>query len=46
VTFLEYDVPSLRTVGGIAPLGSNRAAWFNDPDGNLIGIVEFGMEAP
>jgi catechol 2,3-dioxygenase-like lactoylglutathione lyase family enzyme len=44
ITFLEYDLPTLRTVDGIAQLGPNRAAWFNDPQGNLIGIVEFGPE--
>lgn len=44
VTFLEYDLPTLRTIDGIAQLGPNRAAWFNDPQGNLIGIVEFGPE--
>ena len=44
IQFLEYDLPTLRTVDGIAKLGPNRAAWFNDPQGNLIGIVEFGPE--
>ena len=44
IVFLEYDLPGLKTVNGIAPLGPNRAAWFNDPQGNLIGIVEFGPE--
>ena len=42
IQFLEYDTPMLKTVDGIAQLGPNRAAWFNDPQGNLIGIVEFG----
>jgi catechol 2,3-dioxygenase-like lactoylglutathione lyase family enzyme len=42
VTFLEYDTPNLKTVDSVAQLGPNRAAWFKDPVGNLIGIVEFG----
>ena len=38
-----YDYPTLRTIDGVAELaGIGRAAWFKDPDGNLIGIVEFG----
>ena len=42
IQFIEYDLPGLKTVGGIAPLGPNRAAWFLDPQGNTIGLVEFG----
>lgn len=39
VTFESYDSP--RTVDGVAPMPSGRAAWFKDPDGNLIGLIEF-----
>jgi predicted enzyme related to lactoylglutathione lyase len=39
VTMLEHEQP--RTVNGIADVPVGRAAWFNDPDGNLIGLVEF-----
>ena len=46
ITFIDYDLPGLKTVDGIAPLGPNRAAWFNDPQGNLIGLVEFGPVDP
>jgi catechol 2,3-dioxygenase-like lactoylglutathione lyase family enzyme len=42
ITFEAYDLPGLRTVGGIAETGGNRVAWFKDPDGNVIGVVEFG----
>jgi catechol 2,3-dioxygenase-like lactoylglutathione lyase family enzyme len=47
VVFEEYDVPGLTTVGGIAEVVGNypskggvgeRAAWFRDSEGNLIGI--------
>jgi catechol 2,3-dioxygenase-like lactoylglutathione lyase family enzyme len=44
VTFEDYDLPGLRTTDGIADLGGNRAAWFKDPDGNVIGIIEFGRQ--
>jgi len=40
VVFEEYDSPGLRTVEGIADMGSYRAAWLRDPDGNYIGIHE------
>jgi catechol 2,3-dioxygenase-like lactoylglutathione lyase family enzyme len=46
VVFEEVDVPGLRTVGGIAEVEGNypsagtgeRAAWFRDSEGNLLGI--------
>jgi len=48
VTFEEVDVPGLRTVGGIAEVAGNylskgsgeRAAWFRDSEGNMLGIGE------
>jgi catechol 2,3-dioxygenase-like lactoylglutathione lyase family enzyme len=39
VTFEEYETP--RTTDGIGRVGAGRAAWFKDPDGNLLGILEF-----
>ena len=41
VTFEEYDLPGLRTEGSIATTPAGRAAWFRDPDGNLVGLIEF-----
>ena len=47
VVFEEVDLPGLRTVGGIAEIAGNypskrargeRAAWFRDSEGNLLGI--------
>jgi catechol 2,3-dioxygenase-like lactoylglutathione lyase family enzyme len=35
----EYDLPSIKTVNGIASWGELEAAWVKDPGGNLIGIV-------
>jgi catechol 2,3-dioxygenase-like lactoylglutathione lyase family enzyme len=39
ITFESYEMP--KTVDGIAPMPAGRAAWFKDPDGNLIGLIEF-----
>lgn len=38
VVFEEYDLPTLRTVDGIAKVGPYHAAWVLDPDGNYLGI--------
>ena len=48
VVFDDVDAPGLRTTGGIAEIdgaypseGSReRAAWFHDSEGNLIGISQ------
>ena len=39
VEFEEYDLPSFKTVGGIATVGTLSAAWFKDPDGTLLGLI-------
>ena len=39
VVFEEYQTP--RTVDGVARMPIGRAAWFRDPAGNLLGLVEF-----
>ena len=38
VTFLDYDLPGLKTVDGVADLGGMRTAWFNDSEGNIIAL--------
>jgi catechol 2,3-dioxygenase-like lactoylglutathione lyase family enzyme len=40
VVFEEYDTPNLKTVDGIASIGSDRVAWFKDSEGNILGIVQ------
>jgi predicted enzyme related to lactoylglutathione lyase len=40
VTFADYDLPGLKTVGHIAEMGGERAAWFSDPEGNILCIHE------
>ena len=48
VHFEDYDLPGLVTVEGIATFAADgvalpdRVAWFRDPDGNLLSIVEEG----
>lgn len=43
VVFEEYTEP--RTVDAIARMPVGLAAWFKDPDGNLIGLVQFDEPA-
>ena len=48
VVFEEYDLPGFTTVDGIADIEGNypskgtgeRAVWFRDSEGNLLGIGE------
>jgi catechol 2,3-dioxygenase-like lactoylglutathione lyase family enzyme len=40
VTFADYDLPGLRTVDHVCVLGSEKAAWFEDPDGNVLCLHE------
>jgi len=42
VVFEEYDMPGLKTVNGIMSTPRNTAAWFKDPDGNIMAIVQGG----
>jgi catechol-2,3-dioxygenase len=41
VAIEEYDEPSLKTVDGVADIGFALAAWFVDPHGNSIGLLQF-----
>jgi catechol 2,3-dioxygenase-like lactoylglutathione lyase family enzyme len=38
VEFEDYDLPELKTDGGVAEVGDVRAAWCRDPDGNLLAV--------
>jgi catechol 2,3-dioxygenase-like lactoylglutathione lyase family enzyme len=40
VVFAEYDLPGLKTVNHICVLEAEKAAWFNDPEGNILCIHE------
>jgi catechol 2,3-dioxygenase-like lactoylglutathione lyase family enzyme len=36
VIFHDYDLPGFRTVDHVCVLGSEKAAWFSDPEGNIL----------
>lgn len=36
VVFDDYDLPGLKTVDKVCVLGSEKAAWFRDPEGNIL----------
>jgi catechol 2,3-dioxygenase-like lactoylglutathione lyase family enzyme len=40
VVFHDYDLPGFRTVDHMCVLGSEKAAWFSDPEGNILCIHE------
>ena len=40
VKFEDYDFPGLKTENGVATFGDIRAAWFEDPDGNILALDE------
>ncbi|MFT4049019.1 MAG: VOC family protein [Solirubrobacterales bacterium] len=45
VEFIEYDMPGTEYVDGVHVFGdgSFKNAWFNDPDGNILGVVSGEM---
>lgn len=40
VTFEDYDLPDLKTVDHVCVMGTEKAAWFKDPDGNVLCLHE------
>ncbi len=40
VKFADYDFPGLKTVNHVCVLGSEKAAWFLDPEGNILCLHE------
>lgn len=39
VAFEQYDMPELKTdANGIADMEGEKAAWFKDPEGNILSI--------
>ena len=40
VVFEDYDLPGFRTVEHVCVLGSEKAAWFRDPEGNYLCLHE------
>lgn len=46
IRFDDYDLPGLKTVDHVCVLGSEKAAWFRDPDGNILCLHEPVGKAP
>jgi catechol 2,3-dioxygenase-like lactoylglutathione lyase family enzyme len=42
VSFEDYDEPGFTTVDHVFESGGERAAWFLDPDGNILCLHEAG----
>jgi catechol 2,3-dioxygenase-like lactoylglutathione lyase family enzyme len=42
VTFEHYDMPGGQRNGDIHVMGDMKAAWFKDPDGNILGLATVG----
>jgi catechol 2,3-dioxygenase-like lactoylglutathione lyase family enzyme len=40
VLFDDYDLPGLKTVDKVCILGSEKAAWFKDTEGNILCVHE------
>ncbi|MGH9212461.1 MAG: VOC family protein [Acidimicrobiales bacterium] len=41
VEIVDYDEPGLKTIDGVADVGFALSAWFVDPGGNTIGLLQF-----
>jgi len=39
VKFEQYDMPGVKREGDMHVIGNLKAAWFKDPDGNTLNIV-------
>jgi predicted enzyme related to lactoylglutathione lyase len=39
VTFEHYDMPDMTREGDIHVSGNMKVAWFKDPDGNILNII-------
>lgn len=40
ITFEHYDFPGMTLEGDVHVMGDIRAAWFKDPDGNILALME------
>jgi catechol 2,3-dioxygenase-like lactoylglutathione lyase family enzyme len=44
VEIIQYDEPGLKTADGVADVGFALTAWFVDPSGNTISLLQFKDE--
>ena len=40
VRFEDYDMPGMKTEGGISTAGGAKAAWFRDTEGNIMAVIQ------
>lgn len=40
MVFNDYDLPGLKTFDHVCVLGAEKAAWFNDTEGDILCIHE------
>jgi catechol 2,3-dioxygenase-like lactoylglutathione lyase family enzyme len=40
VVFHDYDMPGFKTIEHVAIIGAEKAAWFNDTEGNILCVHE------
>jgi hypothetical protein len=43
VKFEHYDLPEMRREGDVHISGDFKVAWFKDPDGNILSVVNKGQ---
>ena len=43
VSFEHYDMPGVSLDGDVHLIGDIKAAWFKDPDGNILNLVNKSM---
>ena len=39
VTFEHYDLPQTKREGDVHVAGEHKIAWFKDPDGNILSVM-------
>ena len=40
ITFEHYDMPGISREGAVHIGGGRKVAWFKDPDGNILSIID------
>ena len=40
ISFEHYDMPGVKLKGDVHVAGPRKNAWFKDPDGNILALVE------
>jgi len=39
INFEHYEIPGMTRNGDVHSMGNTRAAWFKDPDGNILALI-------